>query len=278
MTRAAKKSGTETSTSETPITETQAVLESLESGVLTLTLNAPETLNALTSAMLTTLREAFERAARDSEIRVVVLTGTGRAFSAGQNLEEVRTRSFGSKEQLEWYYNPLILAMRSLEKPVICAVNGVAAGAGASIALAGDIRILSSEASLIEAFSKVGLAPDSGSTWFLPRHVGYNRAFLWMVQATRVTASMALEHGLCEFVYAPEVFNAEVQRLALELAAGPTRAFGLTKRALNHALGSSLNEALAFEAFAQGTASQTSDHREGVSAFLEKRPAHFTGK
>jgi 2-(1,2-epoxy-1,2-dihydrophenyl)acetyl-CoA isomerase len=257
---------------------TAPLLQSLESGVLILTLNAPDTLNAFTATMLTELRSAFDRAAKDPEVRVVVLTGTGRAFSAGQNLEEVKTRASGSKEQLEWYYNPLILAMRALEKPIICAVNGVAAGAGASIALAGDIRVFSEAASLIEAFSKIGLAPDSGSSWFLPRSVGYNRAFLWMVRASKITAAQALEAGLCEFVFTADSFALEVQTLALELALGPTKAFGLTKRALNHSLGSDLASALAFEALVQSEASHSADHQEGVNAFLEKRTPIFKGR
>ncbi|HWG84907.1 MAG TPA: enoyl-CoA hydratase-related protein, partial [Deinococcales bacterium] len=164
------------------------------------------------------------------------------------------------------------------EKPVITAVNGVAAGAGASLALAGDIRVWSDNASLVEAFSRVGLVPDSGSTWMLPRLVGWNRAFDLMVHADKVTPDEALRMGVCERVYPAAEFEEKVRALAENLAAGPTRAFGLTKRALNHAASATLAEALDYEAHLQEAAGGTADHREGVAAFAEKRRPAFRGE
>lgn len=254
------------------------VLTRLDEGVLWVTMNRPENLNACNDGLLSALQDAFKTARKDTAVRVVVLTGAGRGFCSGQDLKDVSGRGLGFREHLLATYNPIIQAMRSLEKPVITAVNGVAAGAGASLALAGDIRIWSDSASLVQAFSRVGLVPDSGSTWMLQRMVGWNRAFQMMVTAEKIGPDEALRLGLCERVLPAAEFEAGVRALAAQLASGPTRAFGLAKRALNHAATSTLAEALDYEAHLQEMAGETADHREGVRAFAEKRPPDFRGE
>ncbi|AFZ67493.1 enoyl-CoA hydratase-related protein [Deinococcus peraridilitoris] len=253
----------------------QVVLKALEHGVLTLTLNRPDKLNAANDALLLGLTGALREAADDSAVRVVVITGAGRGFCAGQDLGEVGAREMGFAEHLRHTYNPLISTMRALEKPVITAVNGVAAGAGASLALAGDIRLWSSAVTFIEVFSNIALVPDSGSTWMLPRLVGYHKAFELMALAERVNAEEGLRLGLCERVFPAETFAEDVRAYAEQLAARPVRALGLTKRALNQALSSTLDEALENEAQAQQRAGEDPEHREGLAAFKEKRSARF---
>ena len=254
-----------------------AVLTKLENGVLYIVMNRPESLNAANTAMLSAMQDALKLAERDENVRCVVVTGSGRGFCSGADLKE-HTGPIRFKEHLDKTFNPVVTRMRTLEKPVIAAVNGVAAGAGASIALAGDIRVWSTDASFTEAFSKIALIPDAGSTWLLPRLVGYHRAFDLMVHAEKVGPDDALRMGLCERVYPAAEFDARVVALAENLASGPTKTFGLTKRALNKAMHSSFQDQLEYEGQIQEIAGRTGDFREGVAAFLEKRAAKFTGK
>lgn len=268
--------------------EARAIDESIgyerAGAVATITLNRPDTLNAFNDDMLGRLADALKTAGRSDDVRCIVITGAGRAFSAGQDLGAVRERAEGHgggmslREHLETTYNRIIASIRGVEKPVIAAVNGVAAGAGASIALACDIRLASEKASFVMAFAGVGLVPDSGSTWFLPRMLGFARAFELYATSGRLSAAEAEQAGLVNRVVDEAGFQAAVDELAAKLAAAPTKALGLTKRAMNRALSTDLEAALAYEAILQGIAGGTDDHAEGVAAFLEKRPPSFTGR
>ncbi|GHF33998.1 2-(1,2-epoxy-1,2-dihydrophenyl)acetyl-CoA isomerase [Deinococcus metalli] len=257
------------------MTHADVVLVETASGVRTLTLNRPDRLNAANDELLYALTDALEAAGADTDVRVVVITGAGRGFCAGQDLGGVSGRNMSFTEHLNATYNPLIRTIRMLDKPVITAVNGVAAGAGASLALAGDIRLWAQSARLIEVFSTIALIPDSGSTWFLPRLVGYHRAFELMALAEPVLAEEGLRAGLCERVYPDETFLADVQAYAERLAARPANALALTKRALNFALTSTLDAALDQEAALQQLAGDHPEHAEGVAAFKEKRAPDF---
>jgi 2-(1,2-epoxy-1,2-dihydrophenyl)acetyl-CoA isomerase len=257
------------------MTSEAVILVDTRAGVRTLTLNRPERLNAANDALLLTLTGALQAADAAPDVRVVVITGGGRGFCAGQDLGDVSGRDMTFTEHLNHTYNPLIRTIRGLGKPVITAVNGVAAGAGASLALSGDIRLWAASASLIEVFSNIALVPDSGSTWFLPRLVGYHRAFELMALAERVGAEDALRLGLCERVYPDESFREEVQAYAERLAARPAHALMLTKQALNSALTGTLDEALDREAELQQLAGDHWEHEEGVAAFKGKRGAAF---
>ena len=255
------------------------VLRETAQGVLTLTLNRPDALNSFNVEMKEALLAALKDAARDRGARVIVLTGSGRAFSAGQDLKE--RQAPGAKDlgtELRTRYNPIILAMRQLEKPIIGAVNGVAVGAGISIALACDIVLAAEGATFIEAFTRVGLVPDTGSSWFLTRLVGYARAAEMMFTADPVDAATAAQIGLINRVVPAEELMPEANALASRLAQSAPLALGLAKRALNRALESGLTEALEYEAQLQSVAGRSSDHGEGVAAFVEKRPANFTGE
>lgn len=252
------------------------ILREARGGVLTLKLNRPDKLNAANDELLLGLTGALKDAEADPSVRVVVVTGSGRGFCAGQDLSAVGDRQVGFAEHLEHTYNPLIRTLRSLNKPVITAVNGVAAGAGASLALAGDLRLWSDAASFIEVFSNIALVPDSGSTWTLPRLVGYSRAFELMAFAEKVGPEEALRLGLCEHVYPAADFEAEVAAYAARLAARPAGALALTKQALNRAMTGSLDEALQTEAELQEIAGRGWEHQEGLSAFREKRAPDFT--
>lgn len=257
------------------------LLQHLESGVLTLTMNRPESLNSANDALLLTLLAAVQGATDRPEVRVVVLTGAGRGFCAGADLglmggAEASPTRFS--EHLEHTFNPVVRAIRALPKPFISAVNGVAAGAGASLALVGDLRLWSSAASLVEVFSNIGLVPDAGSSWMLPRLVGAQRAFELMAFAEKVGPDEALRLGLCEQVYAAETFMDDVQTYAERLAARPATALALTKQAISSAMSSTLNEALLNEARLQDAAGASWEHREGVQAFMERRPADFLNR
>jgi 2-(1,2-epoxy-1,2-dihydrophenyl)acetyl-CoA isomerase len=242
--------------------------------VATLTLDRPAALNALDRALRSDLLGAIRRLAGDPAVRVLVLTGAGRAFCSGQDLREP-TGGFGS--ELRDSYNPIILALRSIEKPVIAAVNGVAAGAGASIAFACDIRLAAEQASFLLAFGRVGLVPDSGATWLLPRLVGPGLAAELIMTTEPLSAEGALEVGLVSRVVPAERLADETRAIAERLATGAPRALALAKRALARTWTVDLAEALDYEAHLQEIAGRTSDHAEGVAAFLEKRPARFTG-
>jgi 2-(1,2-epoxy-1,2-dihydrophenyl)acetyl-CoA isomerase len=254
-----------------------------EAGVRTLTLNRPDVLNAFNDDLLAALGKAVRDAEKDKTVRCLVITGAGRGFSAGQDLADVsaRYKSDSPTElgaHLRERYNPIISKIRTLEKPVIASVNGVAAGAGCSLALACDMRIAAESASFIEAFINVGLVPDSGSTFMLPRLVGVARAMELAVTGRKVKADEALQIGLVNCVVPDAELAIETMKLAQQLAALPTRAIGLTKRAINAAWSNDLDSQLDYEAMLQTTAGQTRDHREGIAAFLEKRRPNFTGE
>ena len=247
--------------------------------IATLTLDRPNALNSLTVPLKESLLGAFRDVERDRAVRVVILTGAGRAFCAGQDLRErMDPGAAPLATELRDRYNPIITAMRRLEKPIIGAINGVAAGAGASLAFACDIRIAAEEASFLVSFGRVGLIPDSGATWLLPRLVGAAKAAEMALTTDPLSAADAERFGLVARVVPAESLAAEARALAARLAAGAPRALALTKRALARAAESTLDEALEYEAYLQGVAGATADHGEGVAAFVEKRPPAFTGE
>ncbi|MGH7818714.1 MAG: enoyl-CoA hydratase-related protein, partial [Candidatus Binatia bacterium] len=246
------------------------------------TLNRPTVLNSFNTAMARELQAALDGAGKDDRVRSVLLTGAGRAFCAGQDLEEVKPREGQPPTELsrilEENYNPIVRRIRALEKLVVCAVNGVAAGAGANVALACDLVLSSGKASFIQAFAGIGLVPDSGGTFFLPRLVGLPRAAAMMYLGERVTAEQAFDAGMIYKVCEPEALADEALRLARHLATRPTRGLGLTKRALNRSLANDLDAQLDLERDLQAEAGRTQDYEEGVRAFLEKREPKFRGR
>ncbi|NDJ86418.1 MAG: 2-(1,2-epoxy-1,2-dihydrophenyl)acetyl-CoA isomerase [Chloroflexi bacterium] len=258
------------------------ILYNIEDGVATITFNRPDKYNAFNDEQILETTRAFKDAGRDSAVRAIVLTGAGKAFCAGQDLGDVQERNVTFLEHLRDNYNPLILQMRKIEKPIIGALNGAAAGAGLSVALACDLRIISMKATLVFAsFSRVGLIPDNGITYYLPRLVGPAKAFELLILAdaqNRIGAEQAVAMGLCTKAVEPDVFMDEVQATARQLAALPTKALGLTKRMLNASWDSTLEEMLDMEAQLQEAASRTEDYQEGLQAFLEKRPPQFKGR
>ncbi len=255
-----------------------------DNGVRTITLNRPDKLNAVTTQMTTDLHDALRLAARDPAVRCLVLTGAGRGFCAGQDVGEMGDIVRGDGEtphlgdDLRHRYNPIIRALRTIEKPVIAAVNGVAAGAGLGFALACDLRIAAVSASFVSAFVKIGLVPDAGSAALLPLLVGIGKASELAFTGERVGADEALRLGMVNRVVPDGELAAVTYALATQLAAMPTRAIGLTKRAFNHTLLPHLDAMLEYEADLQEIAGRTADHAEGVAAFLAKRPAKFRGE
>jgi len=246
--------------------------------VATLTLDRPEALNALTVAVKVALREALDRIAVDRDIRAVILTGAGRAFCAGQDLaERERPDAAPLDEELRERYNPIILALRMMGQPVIAAVNGVAAGAGASLAFACDLRIAAPDARFVLAFGRIGLVPDSGATWFLPRLIGQARAADVALVGDPISAAEALRIGLVSRVVPADDLMTEARALADRIAAGAPLAMALTKSALERAATIDLETALDGEAKLQGIAGASADHAEGLAAFREKRAPRFTG-
>lgn len=249
--------------------------------MLTLTLNRPDVLNSFNREMAGALREALDEAALDDAVRAVVLTGAGRGFCAGQDLAEALPQGDGPMpdigEIVKSFYNPIIRAIRTLEKPVLCAVNGIAAGAGANLAFACDLTIAAAEASFVESFAKLGLIPDTGGTFFVPRLVGLQRATGMFFLAEKLPAHKAKEWGLIWDVVPYAELMSTVRTLAGTLATQATRGFGLTKLALNASMGNTLDEQLDVEAQAMHEAGRTADYEEGVRAFLAKRVPVYRG-
>ncbi len=258
----------------------QTILTSLSSGIFTITLNRPEVYNAFNEQLTTDLIEAFKEAAKNDEIRVVVVTGAGKAFCSGQDLKDAPTgggkRSL--RDSLERRYNPLIRAIRKLPKPVIASVNGVAAGAGASLALACDYRIMSESAKLIEVFVRIGLVPDSGSSWFLVKNCGVAKAFELAALGEDISAPKALELNLANKVVPAADLESETLTIATAFATGPTKAYGYIKRMMDRAAAVSLDDALDYEVFMQEAAGRTQDYSNAVEAFKEKRKPEYSGR
>lgn len=259
----------------------ETILLTREDGVAVITLNRPHVYNAFNQQMNRELLKALRDVARDPGVRCVVLTGAGKAFCSGQDLgdrSDPNIGNFSLGESVRSRYNPLIRAIVEMEKPVLGAINGVAAGAGCSLALACDLRIVSDRARFIEAFVRVGLAPDSGSSYFLPKLVGLGRAMELAITGREVSAQEAVQIGLANRLVPHESFQEEALAWARQLADGPTRAIGLIKRALYKGADAALKEVLEYEAYMQELAGRTRDFREGVSAFMEKRQPRFRGE
>jgi 2-(1,2-epoxy-1,2-dihydrophenyl)acetyl-CoA isomerase len=252
------------------------VLTSQDGAVLTITLNRPDVFNAFNRALHAALRDALGEAG-DASVRAVVITGAGRGFCSGQDLREFTELPGGIRDALEETYHPNIRTIRSLEKPVIAAVNGPCAGAGLSLAAACDIRIASDAANFVPGFIGIGLIPDAGGSWFVHRALGYARAFEWMVSNRRLGAAEALEWGLVSEVVPADGFAGRVAELAAWYADLPTRGVALTKRLFEHAYDASLENQLSLEAELQQAATATDDFAEGVQAFTEKRSPVFRG-
>ena len=257
------------------------ILTEIDSGVMKITLNRPDVLNSFTLAMSQELRKALEAARGDKSVRAVLITGAGRGFCAGQDLTDVPPAVEGRMDlgtTVRQTYNPLISLIRKLEKPVVCAVNGVAAGAGANLAIACDIVIASETASFIQSFAKIGLIPDSGGTFFLPRAVGLPMAKALMMLGEKITATRAAEIGMIYKVVPADSLEAEAMKIANQLAEMPTKGLGFTKRALNASLSNDLQAQLDVEEELQREAGRTADFIEGVAAFNEKRKPTFRGE
>ncbi|MFZ2905291.1 MAG: enoyl-CoA hydratase-related protein [Cyclobacteriaceae bacterium] len=251
----------------------------VEQGVATITLNRPDVYNALNDEITYELQDALKAASKDESVRVLVLTGEGKAFCSGQDLKAAsgdQKRSF--LQSLHKRYNPIINAMRSLPKPIVCRLNGVAAGAGCSLALACDIIVAAEEATLIEVFINIGLVPDSGSSYFLPRLVGMAKAFELCSMGTRVKAAEAVAMGLINQSVPADRLDSTVKSYTDYFAKAPTRSIGLIKKMLNKSTTSTLEEMLEYEAYCQEIAGRSHDYKEGVTAFLEKRRPEFLGK
>ncbi len=250
---------------------------SKKDGIYSITLNRPDSLNAFNTEMLTELQQAFKEA-ESKDVRCVVLTGAGKGFCSGQDLKDFQKEKKSFKEALEEKYNPLIRQMSALPKPIICGINGVAAGAGLSLALACDFRIAVESAQLIEVFINVGLVPDSGSTFTLPRIVGLAKAFQMCSTGERISGAEAKRFGLVNVVVSnQEVLNIALERYAKKFASAPTKAIGMLKQLLNYSFSFSLEEMLEEEAIAQDLAGVSNDYKEGVNSFLEKRRPNFRG-
>nr|WP_321456568.1 2-(1,2-epoxy-1,2-dihydrophenyl)acetyl-CoA isomerase PaaG [uncultured Cohaesibacter sp.] len=264
------------------MSESETVLSILESGVLKLTLNRPDKLNSFNDEMHRAFRAQLEFAHSEKDVRAILLTGAGRGFCAGQDLGDRDPRKGGAKpdlgETIETFYNPTLRLIRSLEKPVICAVNGVAAGAGANIALACDIVLAAKSAKFIQAFSKIGLIPDAGGSWSLTNILGEPRAKALAMLAEPLPAEQAERWGLIWKAVDDTALVGEASAIAERLAAGPTVGLGLTKRLIQTASNQPLDTHLDMERDCQRQAGQTNDYAEGVAAFLEKRPAQFKGR
>jgi 2-(1,2-epoxy-1,2-dihydrophenyl)acetyl-CoA isomerase len=252
----------------------------IENNIAKIALNRPEVFNSFNREMALKLQDTLDTCEKDDNVRAIVLTGNGKAFCAGQDLKEVTSKELnpGFKKILEEHYNPIITRIRNIEKPIIAAVNGVAAGAGANIALACDIVVANENTSFIQAFSLIGLIPDSGGTFFLRRLIGFQKASALMMLGDKISAEEAEKMGMIYKVFTAESFAEEVQKLALKLANMPTKALGLIKKSLNQSLSNNLENQLALESKYQIEAAGTDDYAEGVAAFIEKRKPNFKGK
>ena len=257
----------------------KSILLKIENNVGFITLNRPEVFNSFNREMALLMQDTLDVCAKDDAVRAIVITGSGKAFCAGQDLKEVTTPELnpGFRKILDEHYNPIIQKIRTIEKPIVAAVNGVAAGAGANIALACDIVVTTDHASFIQAFSKIGLVPDSAGTFFLPRLIGFQKATALMMLGDKVSAEEALNLGMIYKIFPVSLFEEEVQALATNLASMPTLALGLTKRLLNQSLTNNLEQQLALESDLQIQASSSNDYNEGVTAFIEKRKPEFKG-
>ncbi len=254
------------------------ILFEIKNQVATLTLNRPEKYHSFVREMALDLQEKLDLCKNDNNIRAIVITGTGKAFCAGQDLGEAIDPNGPELQKIvNDHYNPIIRQIRNIEKPIIAAVNGVAAGAGASIALCCDIIIAKEGAVFVQAFSKIGLVPDSGATFFLPRLIGFQKATALMMNADPITATEAERLGMIYKVVEESKFEDEIQSFSEKLAKMPTKGIGLTKKLLNQSMHNSLEKQLDEEEVAQTIAGKTNDYKEGVSAFLEKRKPNFKG-
>ena len=255
------------------------IKKEFEAGVLTLILNRPEVYNSFNREMSLELQQALDAAEADETVRCIVITGEGKGFCAGQDLgEAIDENGPELKEIVDKHYNPMITRIRNIEKPIIAAVNGIAAGAGANIALACDIVVADENAAFIQAFSKIGLIPDSAGTFFLPRLIGMQKASALMMTGEKVMAKEAEEMGMIYKCFSTEVFEVSTKKMAAKLAKMPTKALGLTKLALNKSYTNDLDTQLALESDLQVECGQTHDFKEGIDAFLEKRKPVFKGQ
>lgn len=251
----------------------------IENGVGIIILNRPNVFNSFNQEMAFSLHKTLDKCASNDEVRAIYITGSGKAFCAGQDLQEVTDPNGPELSSIVTdHYNPIVERLRSIEKPIVSAVNGVAAGAGANIALACDICVADEKASFIQAFSKIGLIPDSAGTFFLPRLIGMQKAAALMMLGDKVSATEAEQMGMIYKVFSSETFADETLKLAEKLAKMPTMGLGLTKRALNKSLNNNLVQQLKVEGDLQTIAGRSHDYNEGVAAFLEKRKPEFKGK
>ncbi len=256
-----------------------SILFKIENNIGFITLNRPDVFNSFNREMALLMQKTLDDCANDSNVRAIVIFGNGKAFCAGQDLKEVTDPDLnpGFRKILEEHYNPIIQKIRNIEKPIIAAVNGVAAGAGANIALACDIVVATERAIFIQAFSKIGLIPDSAGTFFLPRLIGFQRASALMMLGDKLSAQEAYNFGMVYKLFPYAFFEEEVMTLATSLAQMPTKAIGLTKRLLNQSMNNNLEQQLSLESDLQIEASASNDYKEGVTAFIEKRKPEFNG-
>lgn len=255
-----------------------SILTETTDGIVIIRLNRPDKFNSFNRQMALDMQKALDAAATDPSVRAILITGEGKAFSAGQDLGEATDPSGpGIQKIVREHYNPIIQKIRAVEKPVVCAVNGVAAGAGANIAFACDIVIAASSATFLQAFSKIGLVPDSGGTFFLPRMIGFAKASALMMLGDKVSATDALQMGMIYKVVDDASLQSEALSMSKQLAGMPTKALGLTKRLLNESFANNLEQQLQLEEKLQAASGETKDYKEGVTAFMEKRKPNFTG-